>query len=50
VIDKGDADSLISFCAQDAKKISDTQFEIRRLDYAPDGNLAVLILKKLASQ
>jgi hypothetical protein len=47
VVDKGDADSLVSFCGEDVKKISDTQFEMRRADYTPDGNLSVLILKKL---
>ena len=50
VVDKGEGDSLVSFCGQDAKKISDTQFEIRRADYVPDGNLAVLILKRLQQQ
>jgi hypothetical protein len=47
VVDKGDADSLISFCGQDVKKISDTEFELRRTDFTPDGNLSVLILKRL---
>jgi hypothetical protein len=47
VVDKGDPDSLVSFCGQDVKKISDTEFELRRMDFTPDGNLSVLILKKL---
>jgi hypothetical protein len=47
VVDKGEPDSLVSFCGQDVKKISDTQFELRRTDFTPDGNLSVLILKKL---
>jgi hypothetical protein len=47
VVDKGELDSLVSFCGQDVKKISDTQFELRRTDFTPDGNLSVLILKKL---
>ncbi len=50
VVDKGDPDSLASFCAQGVTKISDTQFEVRKIDYAPDGNLSVLILKKLPPQ
>jgi Domain of unknown function (DUF4424) len=50
VVDKGDADSLVSFCGQDVKTISDTQVEMRKVDYVPDGNLAVLILKKLPPQ
>jgi Domain of unknown function (DUF4424) len=47
VIDKGAADSLVSFCGEDVKKIGDTQFEMKRTDYVPDGNLSILILKKL---
>jgi uncharacterized protein DUF4424 len=50
VVDKGAPDSLVSFCGEDVKKISDTQFEMRRADYTPDGNLSVLILKKLQAQ
>ena len=47
VVDKGAADSLVSFCGDDVKKISETQFEMKKTDYTPDGNLAVLILRKL---
>jgi hypothetical protein len=50
VVDKGDADSLVSFCGQDVKKIGDTQFEMRKVDFVPEGNLWVLILKKLPPQ
>jgi len=50
VVDKGAADNLVSFCGEDVKKLSDTQLEVRKLDYTPDGNLAVLILKKVALQ
>jgi hypothetical protein len=50
VVDKGAADSLVSFCAQDVKKISDTQFEVKKSDFTPDGNLSVLILKRLPRQ
>ena len=47
VVDKGEADNLITFCGQNVKKISDTQFELRRVDFTPDGNLSILILKRL---
>ena len=50
VVDKGDADSLVSFCGEGVRKISDTQFEMRKSDYTPEGNLAILILKKLKPQ
>ena len=36
VVDKGDADSLVSFCGADVKRIGDTQFEMRKSDYTPD--------------
>jgi len=45
-IDKGDASSLVSFCGQGVKKTGDTKFEMSKTDFSPDGDLAVLILKK----
>ena len=50
VVDKGDADSLVSFCGEGVKKISPTQFEMHRSDYTPAGDLAILILKKISQQ
>ena len=50
VVDKGAADNLVSFCGEDVKKIGDTQFEVKKTDFTPDGNLAILILKKLKEQ
>jgi hypothetical protein len=47
VVDKGGADNLVSFCGDDVKKISETKFEMKKTDYTPDGNLAVLILRRL---
>jgi len=47
VVDKGAPKNLVSFCGEDVKKIGETQFEMKKMDYTPDGNLAVLILKKL---
>jgi hypothetical protein len=47
VVDKGDADSLVSFCGDDVKKISPTRFEMKMTDFTPDDDFAVLILKKL---
>ena len=48
VIDKGDASSLVSFCGDGIKKISPTQFEMKKTDFTPDSDLSVLILKRLA--
>lgn len=47
VVDKGSPDSLVSFCGEDVKKISPTQFEMRKTDYVPTGDFFVLFLKRL---
>jgi Domain of unknown function (DUF4424) len=44
VVDKGKPDSLVSFCADGVKKISPTQFEIRKTDYEPDSDISILIV------
>ena len=46
-VDKGDAGSLVSFCGQGVKKTGDTKFEMTKTNFSPDGDLAVLILKKM---
>ncbi|WP_225768653.1 DUF4424 domain-containing protein [Inquilinus sp. Marseille-Q2685] len=45
VVDKGDARNLVSFCGDGVKKISPTQFEVRKTDFTPDADLNVLILR-----
>jgi hypothetical protein len=45
-VDKGDAGSLAGFRGQGVKKTSDTKFEMTKTNFSPDGDLAVLILKK----
>jgi hypothetical protein len=47
VVDKGDPGNLVSFCADGAKQIGPTQYEVLRTAYRPDGDLHVLILKRL---
>ena len=44
VVDKGDAVNLVSFCGEGVRRISPTRFEMRRRDFTPDRDLAVLIL------
>jgi hypothetical protein len=46
VIDKGKADRLTSFCADNVKKISPTLFEVRAKDFTPTTNLKILIISK----
>lgn len=48
VVDKGAADSLVSFCGTNISKISPTQFRMKQSNFTPDGDLAVLILNKIA--
>jgi hypothetical protein len=49
VVDKGDPANLLSFCGGGVKKISPTQFEVRKSDFTPKGDLSVLILTKTAN-
>jgi hypothetical protein len=49
-VDKGEAGSLVSFCGQGVKKTSDTKFEMSKTDFSPEGDLAVLILKKMPTK
>ncbi len=50
VVDKDDAASLVSFCGDGVKKTSPTQFEMRKSNFSPDGDLSVLILNKISKQ
>lgn len=45
VIDKGNAASLVSFCADGVKKISPTQFEVRKTNYEPREDVEILIIR-----
>lgn len=44
VVDKGRPDRLVSFCAEGVKKISDTQFEVRRQNYVPKTDLDIVFV------
>ena len=44
VVDKGDARNLVSFCGEGVRRISPTQFEVRRRNWRPTQDLRVLIL------
>jgi Domain of unknown function (DUF4424) len=45
VVDKGKPENLVSFCMNGVRKISPTQFEVRRKNFEPKGDLEVLIVK-----
>lgn len=45
-IDKGDPDSLVSFCGEGVKKTGPTTFEMTREDFFPEEDIEILILKK----
>jgi hypothetical protein len=44
VIDKGQADALVSFCGEGVRKIGPTQFEVRKTNFRPTSDLSILIL------
>jgi len=45
VVDKGRPENLVSFCGEGVRRISPTQFEMRRRNWRPDRDLQVLILR-----
>jgi Domain of unknown function (DUF4424) len=45
VVDKGRADALVSFCAEGVRKISPTQFEVRKKNFEPTRDLDVLMMR-----
>jgi hypothetical protein len=44
VVDKGNAERIVSLCGQDIKEISATQLELRAADFTPKQDLEILIL------
>ncbi|MBC8036726.1 MAG: DUF4424 domain-containing protein [Rhizobiales bacterium] len=44
VVDKGAPDAIVSFCMDGVKKISPTQFEVRKKDFYPTDELKILLL------
>lgn len=45
VVDKGDPRNIVSFCGTNVRRISPTQFEMRRTNWRPDYDLKVLIIQ-----
>ncbi|MBV9219968.1 MAG: DUF4424 domain-containing protein [Methylobacteriaceae bacterium] len=45
-VDKGDPNNLVSFCGEGVKKISATQFEMRKTDFTPTDDFYLLIVTK----
>ena len=45
VVDKGKPGNLVSFCGEGVRKISQTQFEMRKRNWRPTRDLEVLILE-----
>jgi hypothetical protein len=46
VIDKGKPENLVTFCGEGVKKISATQFEMRKIDFTPQTDLHILLVSK----
>jgi hypothetical protein len=47
VVDKGAPDNLVSFCGENVRKIGPTQFEMKKTNFVPQRNLALLILQRV---
>jgi len=47
VVDKGAPENIVSFCGAGVRKISPTEFEMRRTDWRPTQDLKVLILSPM---
>ncbi|NJL08260.1 MAG: DUF4424 domain-containing protein [Methylacidiphilales bacterium] len=45
VVDKGQANALVSFCGENVRKISPTQFEMKKTDFTPDKDINILLVK-----
>lgn len=50
VVDKGQADNLVSFCEDGVTKISPTQFEVRKRDFTPTKDLRILVVTPLPKE
>ena len=44
VVDKGQPTRVVSFCLNNLKRISPTAFEMRAVDFQPEGDLKVLLI------
>jgi hypothetical protein len=45
-VDAGDQGSLVSFCADDARKTGPSRYEVRKAGFLPQGDLDILILRR----
>jgi len=45
VVDKGKPENFVSFCAEGVKKISPTQFEVKKTNFEPKDDLNILIVE-----
>jgi hypothetical protein len=45
IVDKGSSSNMVSFCMDGVKKISPTQFEIRKTNFEPAKDLDILIVR-----
>jgi len=50
VVDKGEPENLVSFCAEGVRKIAPTQFEVRHQNWRPDRDLRVLVIVPYAGE
>ncbi|HZT86709.1 MAG TPA: DUF4424 domain-containing protein [Stellaceae bacterium] len=46
IVDKGDSNALVSFCATGVEQLSPTQYKLHLTNFTPPSDLAILILTK----
>ena len=47
-VDKGDADTLVSFCGNGVKKTGPTTFELTATDFYPERNIDIALIRQTA--
>ena len=50
VVDKGSPDAVISLCMDGVKKISPTQFEVRKADFEPKQDIDIMLVEDLPKE
>ena len=50
VVDKGKPDAILSLCMDGVKKISPTQFEVRKTDFEPKDDINIMLVQDLPKE
>jgi len=50
IVDKGDANAIVSFCGEGVRRIGPTRFEVRHRNWRPDRDLNILIVSAIPTE